>query len=39
MKVALIAIGVVVLLVVMLGMSVMGSRNDMVTQKEAIAAN
>ena len=39
MKVALIAIGVVVLLVVMLGMSVMGSRNDMVTQKEAIAAS
>ena len=38
MKVALIAVGVIVLIVVMLGMSVMGSRNEMVTQKEGIAA-
>ena len=38
MKVALIAVGVIVLIIVMLGMSVMGSRNEMVTQKEGIAA-
>ena len=39
MKIALIVIGVIVLLLVMMGMSVAGSRNEMVTEKEQIAAS
>src|ERR1700756_333786 len=36
MKGALIVLGVVVLLVLLLGSSLMGSRNDLVTEREAI---
>src|SRR5262249_16733497 len=36
MKIALIVLGVVVLLVLLLGGSLMGSRNELVTEREAI---